>query len=66
MSPDMDVYNIGLSLPSLQEKEVLVQISMYSARELKFLNLSSLVAALNNDLDLACIDQEILPYVYNN
>ena len=61
MSPDTDVYNIGLPLPSIKEKEVIIQISTYSARELKFLNLSGLVTALHNDPDLARILREILP-----
>ena len=43
MSPHTGVYYVGLSLPSLQEKGVLVQISMYSARELKFIRLGSSV-----------------------
>ena len=32
LSPDTDVYNIGLPLPSIQEKEIIIQISTYSAR----------------------------------
>ena len=64
MSPDTDVYNIGLPLPSIQEKEVIVQVSTYSARELKFLHLSSLVTAFKNDPDLARIRHEILPQIF--
>ena len=37
MSPDTDVYNIGLPLQCIQGKEVFVQVSNYSARELSYL-----------------------------
>lgn len=63
-SPDTDVYNIGLPLPSIQEKDVIVQVSTYSARELKFLHLSNLVTALKNDTDLARIHYKTLPQVF--
>ena len=63
MSPDTDVYNIGLPLPCVREKEVVVQVSTYSAREMKFLHLSSLTAAFKNDPDLARIDHKILQQI---
>ena len=42
MSPDTDVYNIGLSLQSAKDKQVFVQVSSYNARELKFVLLNNL------------------------
>ena len=48
MSPDTDVFIIGLALQSTYQKEVIVQLSAYSAKELRLLNLSSLTSALRN------------------
>ena len=64
MSPDTDVYNIGLPLPSIQEKEIIIQISTYSARESKFLHLSGLVSTLRNNPDLTLICPNILLQVF--
>lgn len=63
MSPDTHMYNIGLPLDSKQRKEIVVQISRVSSRELKLLKLRSLLSALQNDPDLAHIEPAILPQV---
>ena len=63
MSPDTDVYMIGLPLQSVQRKDVILQVSTYSARELRFLKLSTMSDSLRNDPDLARIGSEILPMV---
>ena len=68
MSPDTDVCMIGLLLLSSQVKDVLVQISIYSARELRILRMSRLRKALQNDPDLGKLSQanlsQILQTIY--
>ena len=70
MSPDNDVYNIGLSLSSMKNKQVVIQVSTYNARELNYLHLNNLISALSNDPDLARIEPTLLPQIlqiiYNN
>ena len=62
VSPDTDVYNIGLPLENTM-KEVIIQVSPPSKRELKLLHMTNLRRALANDPDLAHIDPTILPRV---
>ena len=64
LSPDTDVYMIGLPLLSVQVKDVLVQISIYSARELRILRMSSLRKAMQNDPDLGKLSQANLPQIF--
>ncbi len=42
---------IGLPLPSVQIKYVLVLISNYSARELRIISISAIITALQSDPD---------------
>ena len=54
ISPDRDVYHIGLPLVSqLPHKEVLVQIN---SKDMKFINRSALGEALRHDPDLAGLE----------
>ncbi len=62
MSPDTDVYHIGLGLYSAN-KQVLVQVSAISSREIRLLDLTALVVALQSDPDLVDIPSDILPQV---
>lgn len=68
LSPDTDVYMIGIALESAHHKNVIVQINKYSARELKFLSLLSLKIALENDPDLGLLHSydliQILQRIY--
>ena len=57
MSPDTDVYLIGLPLPCTKNKHILVQVSPMSSREVKLICTESLNRALSNDPDLATIPQ---------
>lgn len=50
-------------LQSILDKDVIVQVSAYSARELRLIQLSSLTSALQNDPDLAHVNPAILPQV---
>ena len=49
ISPDTNVYHIGLPLLCSKGKEVVVQLNEISNRQLKFLSLKSLQKALEND-----------------
>ena len=55
LSPDTDVYMIGLPLQCTQDKDIIVQISDMNSRELKLLYMKRLTAALSNDPDLASV-----------
>ncbi len=63
ISPDTDVYHIGLPLQQNHGKDVIVQISLINARELRLLHMNNLISALQNDPDLAAINSAILPQV---
>ena len=63
ISPDTDVYHIGLPLTCIKQKNVIVQLHPLSSRELKYLDLPALLHALTNDPDLAGINPSILPRV---
>lgn len=58
MSPDTDVYNIGLTQT---DKSVVVQINLYSSKQLQFLHLKT---ALKHDPDLSTIPNHILPKIF--
>lgn len=60
MSPDTDVYHIGLTQT---EKNVIVQLNVYHSKQLSFLHLPRLKHALQNDPDLSTIPPDILPKV---
>lgn len=53
LSPDTDVYMIGLPLQCTREKDIIVQISDMNSRELRLISMKRLIAALLNDPDLA-------------
>ena len=61
LSPDTDVYHIGLPLE--HHKQVIVQTSPMNSREMQFLDMLALIKAFQNDPDLATIDTTILPQV---
>lgn len=63
LSPDTDVYHIGLPLLSPTDK-VIVQLSRPSDKELNLLNLHKLADLIQRDPDLAHIpSNDILPIV---
>ena len=63
LSPDTDVYHIGLPLHCATAKEILVQLNPVNSRELKTLNITSFISALKNDPDMAEVDSELLPKI---
>ena len=60
LSPDTDVYHIGLPLACINNKEIIVQLSAINDKQLKLLHMSSLVKALDHDPDLSKIDCYII------
>ena len=66
VSPDTDVYHIGLPLPCVTQKQILVQMSVINSQQLRLLNLTAFVQALGNDPDLAHLDPGILPTSFPN
>ena len=63
LSPDTDVYLIGLPLECTSEKNIIVQISKMNSMELKLLCLNQLVQALQNDPDLSSIPDSQLNHL---
>ena len=61
LSPDIDVYMIGMPLECAKSKEVIVQVSKHNARETAFLSLTSLTKALENDPDLGRLSSGAVP-----
>ena len=55
LSPDTDVYMIGLPLNCMQDKNIIVQISTFNSREVKVLYMNRMRSALSSDPDLANI-----------
>ncbi len=55
LSPDTDVYMIGLPLQCTREKDIIVQISDMNSRELRLISMKRVIGALLNDPDLANI-----------
>ena len=55
ISPDTDTYHIGLGLPWITNKQVIVQISQLSSKEHQYLDLTSFIGVLKGDPDLSTI-----------
>ena len=62
LSPDTDVYHIGLLLISSTE-EIIIQLSRPSDKELNLLNLHVFVDLLSRDPDLAHISSHTIPKI---
>lgn len=60
LSPDTDVYHIGLPMISSAE-EIIIQLSKPSDKELSIMKLHALVDALARDPDLAHISHHTIP-----
>lgn len=59
LSPDTDVYHIGL--PYVSTADVIIQLSKPSDKELKLLNLTTLVDTLQRDPDLVHMPDREIP-----
>ena len=64
VSPDTDVYHIGLPIiAQYMELDVKMQISKINSKELRILDIKSLLQAFYNNPDLAHISQSTIPTV---
>ena len=66
VSPDTDVYMIGLPLYHGENKDIIVQINPYNKREVQYLHLTALITVLQNDPDLAEIDQHNITHIFQS
>ena len=66
MSPDTDVYNIGLPLPRTHQKDIVVQLNLYSSKELKYIHLTAFLEVLQNDPNLSCIPAAKIPQIFQS
>ena len=61
ISPDTDTYHIGLGLPWIHEKHIMVQVSQLSSKGLELLDLTRFVETLKGDPDLATLSDTTIP-----
>ena len=64
LSPDTDIYHIGLPLQYGSRKDIIIQISPFNTNELKYLHLSAFVTVLQNDPDLSAIPPHLIPQIF--
>ena len=70
LSPDTDIYHIGLPLQHRSEKNIVIQLSTFNSKDLKYLHLSTFVTVLRNDPelrnnpDLSAIPPQLIPQVF--
>ena len=63
-SPYTDVYHIGLSVVGkLHECDVIVQLSNYSDEKAKFVHMTNMITAINNDPDMSEITPALRPQI---
>ena len=60
LSPDTDVYHIGLPVIATTDLDVLVQLSSFTSVELSLLDIQALKQAFINDPDLASIPTSVI------
>ena len=58
-SPDTDIYNIGLGIPS-DNKEYIIQLNVHHSMEKKYFNLNNFKLAIHRDPDLNHLQREHL------
>ena len=63
LSPDTDVYHVGLPIVAGTELECTVRLNVFNSTEQRFLDLQALITAFQNDPSLAAIEQVTLPSV---
>ena len=65
LSPDTDVYHIGITMEDVAEtKDVVVQTNPMNSRQLKYVHIAALIKAFSNDPDLSHIDSISLPQIF--
>ena len=63
LSPDTDVYHIGVPIIADTDLECVVRLSSFNSTEHQFLDLQALVDAFRNDPSLGGVDTALLPSV---
>ena len=59
----MDVYHIGLPLIN-ENKYIIIQINPYNSKDLTYISILALQFALANDPDLAQLQHNALPQIF--
>ena len=63
LSPDTDVFHIGLPIVAQTDLDVIVRLSPFSSLEQRLLNLPALISAFEDDPDLAGIEKTDIPKI---
>jgi len=63
LSPDTDVYHIGLPIVANTNKKVYVQLSKFTEREVRLVDMQALINAFSNDPNLAVIPDPRIPLI---
>ena len=63
LSPDADVYHIGLPIVAGSSLEVMVGLSPFTSLENRYLDMQALIKAFTDDPDLAPIPSSLAPAV---
>jgi len=63
LSPDTDVYHIGLRVIAGTELDVIVRLSPFSSIEQRLLHLPALLTSFNNDPDLAALEERKIAHI---
>jgi len=66
MSPDTDIYHVGLPLAATTSKDIIVQLNKYTSKELLYLHLSSFLEVLAKDPDLSSIPPDKIPQIFQS
>ena len=63
LSPDTDVYLIGLPIVGRSGLDVMVRLSAYNSLQHRYLDMQALLEALKNDPELASLQPDLIPAV---
>ena len=63
LSPDTDVYHIGLPIVAASSLEVVVKLSLFTSLENRYLDMQALIKAFVDDPDLAPVPSSLTPTV---
>ena len=63
LSPDTDIYHIGLPIVNGTDLECLIRLSLFNSIEHQFLDIQALISAFHNDPELAALDPVAIPSV---
>lgn len=64
ISPDTDIYHIGMPLYLTTQKDIIVQINKITSKDLKFFHLPAFVNVIKHDPDFSSIERDLLPQIF--